>query len=148
MSAEERAKRLAKVILEVVPPVMRTIKAQMREMGSRGGTETLTVPQFRVLNKLARMSMSNQQLSVWMGVSAPTMSKIVDNLVARRLVTRKSERSDRRQVIVECTVLGLALSQSIRGSVQKKLARKISVLSQSQLSSLETGLLVLKETFL
>jgi DNA-binding MarR family transcriptional regulator len=117
-------------------------------MGGSVGSKTLTVPQFRVLNRLARVSMSNQQLSAWMGVSAPTMSKIVDNLVVRKLVTRKIESTDRRQVIVECTPIGLGLAQSIRGSVQKKLARKISVLSQRQLSSLETGLLVLKETFL
>lgn len=148
MSADDQAKRLAKVILEVVPPVMRTIKVQMRSMGGGTGVDTLTVPQFRVLNKLARGSMSNQELSAWLGVSAPTMSKIVDNLVLRKLVTRKTERSDRRQVTVECTQGGLELAQSIRGSVQKQLARKIALLSQSQLSSLETGLLVLKETFL
>ncbi len=136
--------QLAKVILDVVPSAMRAIKKQMRDAGEN----SLTIPQFRVLNRLERGAMSNQELSDWMGVSAPTMSKIVDNLVQRQLVSRKAERTDRRQVTVQCTQQGHSLARSIRRTVQKELARRLSVLSQTQRTDLETGLLVLKETFL
>lgn len=144
MATPAQAMQLAKVILDVVPTAMRTIKTQMRAAGKN----TLTVPQFRVLNRLANGAMSNQELSDWMGVSAPTMSKIVDNLVLRHLVSRKTEREDRRQVTLECTRQGHSLSNSIRKSVQKELARRISLLPQTKRMTLETGLLVLKETFL
>jgi DNA-binding MarR family transcriptional regulator len=137
-------KERAALMMEVIPRVMRLIRNEMRQQGKN----KLTVPQFRVLNRVAREPASNQVLADWMGVSAPTMSRMIDTLIKRGLLTRKTEASDRRQVLVECTKKGLALAQEIRGAMHSQLTQKISLFPEEKLQAIEGGLLALKETLL
>ena len=132
------------LLLEVIPRMMRIIRTEMRQLGKH----KLTVPQFRVLLVLSVEAKSNQELAAWMGVSAPTMSKMVDNLVRRSLLTRKTETSDRRQILVECTKKGLTLVRVARAIVQQRFTDKISIISEDKLQAIETGLTAMKETFL
>jgi DNA-binding MarR family transcriptional regulator len=134
----------AKLMMEVIPPLMRQIREQMRL--AAGGK--LTVPQFRLIIRLSRMPMSNQEISEWMGVSAPTMSKMIDKVAKRGLVKRKAGKGDRRQISVECTAKGLKLAQDMGRAVQAQFAKKIALLTSDQAKALEVGISLLKETFL
>ena len=67
------------------------------------GTVDLTLPQFRVLGILAEGSSAASGLADRLAVRRPSITAIVDGLVARGLVDRRQEDSDRRRVALRLT---------------------------------------------
>ena len=99
----------AQEILEVVPAVMRAIRAEMR----RHRTADLSVPQFRALafiNGKADASLSD--VAEHIGLTLPSMSKIIEGLVTRKLVTRQTHPTDRRRLMLALTARGQTALQS------------------------------------
>ena len=70
------------------------------------GTVDLTLPQFRVLGILAEGSSAASGLADRLAVRRPSITAIVDGLVARGLVDRRQEDSDRRRVSLRLTKNG------------------------------------------
>jgi DNA-binding MarR family transcriptional regulator len=132
-----------RLILEVVPQTIRSIKTEMRAAAH----QELTVPQFRVFNRLSKSVTTNSELAEWMGVSAPTMSRMVDGLVKRKLVRRLVQSGDRRQVHLELTARGKAKFGEISAVVRGKFAELVAVLDAEQKLKLGEGLQVLGELF-
>src|SRR5690349_21174241 len=90
----------ARALLEVVPPIMRVIRAEMRSQSA----PELSVPQFRVLayvNNHPGASLS--EVADHIGLTRPAMSVLVDGLVNRRLMLRETDRSDRRRLTLALT---------------------------------------------
>ncbi len=109
---------IAREILDVVPTIMRTIRAEMR---SRRTTD-LTVPQFRALLFLNRNpGVTLSAVTEHLGLTAPTVCKMVDGMVANRLVTRMPSSSDRRKVILTLTVEGQTILEKARSGTQARL---------------------------
>jgi DNA-binding MarR family transcriptional regulator len=135
----------AKLFLETIPRTMRSVRSEIRKAA---GNE-FTTPQFRLLAKISRDSSTNQELAEWMGVSAPTMSKMVDKLVERGLVSRQTEpdSTDRRRIFIRATSRGAQRSNEIRGIVQQGFSQRINGLSAAKKRELLAGLKVLKELF-
>ncbi len=67
----------------------------------------LTLPQFRVLGILAEGSSAASGLADRLAVRRPSITAIVDGLVARGLVDRRQEDSDRRRVSLRLTGEGV-----------------------------------------
>jgi DNA-binding MarR family transcriptional regulator len=132
-----------RLILEVVPQTMRSIKTEMRAAAK----QELTVPQFRVFNRLSKSVTTNSELAEWMGVTAPTMSRMVDGLVKRKLVRRLVPEGDRRQVLLELTERGKVTFAEIAGEVREKFAVRIAGLNPDEKRGLESGLRILSELF-
>ena len=91
------AEACAHEVLDVVPLVMRAIRAELR----RHRTADLSLAQFRTLaylNSHAEVSLS--EVAEHIGLSLPTMSKLVDGLLGRGLLTREEDPADRRRVIL------------------------------------------------
>src|SRR5512137_2718402 len=99
----------AQEILEVVPAVMRIIRAEMR----RHRTADLSVPQFRTLAFIDRnVAASLSDVAEHIGLTLPSMSKIVDGLVMRKLVTRQTHPTDRRRMTLALTPRGQTALQT------------------------------------
>lgn len=131
----------AKLILDIVPKSMRTIRREMR-MAAKA---ELTVPQFRVFNRLSASVATNSELANWMGVSPSTMSRMVDSLVRRKLVHRMTEEGDRRQVKLQLTAKGESRYKAISGMVRSKIARMVASVRDREKEQLIAGLNVLNE---
>jgi long-chain acyl-CoA synthetase len=58
----------------------------------------LTLPQFRVLGILAEGSHASTGLADRLAVRPPSVTALIDGLVARNLVERKHEEGDRRRI--------------------------------------------------
>lgn len=100
---EEELHNLARTLLEVVPLVNRSIRAEVRAHRSA----ELSVPQFRVLGYVkqgVRVSLSD--IAEHMGLTLPSMSTMVDGLVSRGLVDRTRDGEDRRKVTIVLTAHG------------------------------------------
>jgi MarR family transcriptional regulator for hemolysin len=116
---EESARKL----LEVVPLIMQDIRSEMRSRRSFD----LTVPQFRALAFVNR----NEGSSLWevarhVGLTPPSTSRLVDNLIARGLMERNDHPADRRRVMLNVTGHGLALLQASTQGTLSYLADKLS----------------------
>jgi long-chain acyl-CoA synthetase len=70
------------------------------------GTVDLTLPQFRVLGLLAEGSSAASGLADRLAVRRPSITALIDGLVARGLVDRRQEDTDRRRVALRLTKEG------------------------------------------
>jgi long-chain acyl-CoA synthetase len=62
------------------------------------GTADLSLPQYRVLSMLEGTSALSSDLAERLAVRPPTVTAVVDGLVARGLVERRTVEADRRRV--------------------------------------------------
>jgi DNA-binding MarR family transcriptional regulator len=131
-------------LLDVVPRVMRAIRHQMR--GYRG--LDLSVPEFRTLGFLNRHAgVSLSQVADHIGLTLPSMSKLVDGLVGRKLVEREFNRQDRRRVTLALTGRGRAILQAARTPTQAYLAQVLSALSPGDRASVVRTMQMLRPLF-
>jgi DNA-binding MarR family transcriptional regulator len=141
--ADQTDLEISSRLLDALPPVIRAIRAAMaRHEGNR-----FTVPQFRVLGFVSLQPCTSKQLAEWQGVSLPAMSRMVAYLVRRRLLMRKPDVNDRRQVHLRLSAKGKHEFERLRKAIEASLAERIATLQETQKRSLRTSLIALGELF-
>lgn len=133
----------AKLILDTVPPVMRNIREEMRSV-ARG---KFTVPQFRILNKLRKGAQTNSALAEWMGVTAPTMSRMIEPLESKQYIVREYNPNDRRSQTLTLSASGKREAERIRRQAQERFAAMAETLTAEESHTLANGLKVLAKLF-
>jgi DNA-binding MarR family transcriptional regulator len=134
----------AREMLDTVPLIMRTIRSEMRSHR----TPELTVPQFRALAFLRRHTgASLSEAAEHMGLTLPSMSRIVDGLVVRQLVVRQTPPADRRRVSLALTASGHATLQLARKATQACLVEALMTLSEAQRVSIIEVMQMLRPLF-
>lgn len=73
----------------------------------------LTLAQVRVMRRLARNPQSLSQLGTELALAPPSMTRLVDRLEARGLITRQRDETDRRKVVAALTEEGRRLVSAI-----------------------------------
>jgi DNA-binding MarR family transcriptional regulator len=135
--------KCADLILETMPLVMRSVRAEVaRQVGS--GT---TLPQFRVLSHLSQESRCLSDLAARQHVSLATMSKIVTGLVDRGCVERTFEGNDRRYITLRLTARGQRLFDKTYGHTHRKIVARVRSLSCAERERLVKGLQLLGSVF-
>jgi len=145
-SLEERttADECAAGLLEVVPQIMRVMRGEMRS--HRGGE--LSVPQFRTLAYLNRCPGSALlDVTAHIGLMAPSMSKLIDGLIARKLVTRRESSADRRRVTLSLTAQGKAILERARKHTRIRLGEMLASLTEAENAVVLEALPVLRRAF-
>jgi len=137
---EESARKL----LEVVPLIMQDIRSEMRSRRSLD----LTVPQFRALAFVNR----NEGSSLWqvarhMGLTPPSTSRLVDNLIARGLMARSDHPADRRRVQLTVTVHGIAILEASTQGTLSYLVQKLSAADADNREVIDKALDALRTVF-
>ena len=136
---------VARELLDVVPVIMRTIRSEMR---SRRSNE-LTVPLFRTLLFLERHpGVSLLGLAGHLGLTSPSVCKIVDGLVTHCLVMRQHSITDRRKITLALTPEGQNVLDEARTSTQARLADLLASLSKGQCATVIQALQILQPHFL
>ncbi len=134
----------AQEILEVVPLVMRAIRAELR----RHRVADLSVPQFRTLAFIDRQAdASLSDVAEHIGLTLPSMSKIIDGLVTRKLVTRQTHPTDRRRMTLALTARGQTALESSRAATRACLAEDLAALSDRQCETIVQALNSLRPVF-
>ncbi len=134
----------ARQILEAIPLVMRAIRHEMR---SHRGSD-LSVPKFRVLIFLNRHEgASLSEIAEHLGLALPSMSKMIDGLVARNMVIRQMDPGDRRRVTLAPTALGRAAMQSALEATAARLAERLAALPASGRSTIIEAMQILASIF-
>src|SRR5512143_3218613 len=134
----------AQEILEVVPMVMRTIRPEL----VRHRPADLAVPQFRPLSFIDRnVDASLSDVTEHIGLTLPPMSKIVDGLVARKLVTRQTHPTDRRRMTLALTARGQTALQTSREATRACLAEDLTGLTDRERETIRQAMCVLRPVF-
>src|SRR5262245_4093159 len=134
----------ARNILEVVPLVVRALRATMRQQ--RGAN--LSVPQSRSLWYLSRETgASLSAVAEHVGLTLPSMSKMIDGLVARRLVDRGISTRDRRRVTLALSPLGRATLRTARARAQARVATMLGALSETERATVIQAMQALRPIF-
>ncbi|MEA4857293.1 MAG: MarR family transcriptional regulator [Solidesulfovibrio sp.] len=134
----------ARELLEVMPLVMQDLRRTMRSHSA----PDLRVPELRSLAFLRHSPGSNlTDLAEYIGVSLPSMSKLVDALAFRGLIDRQSDPGDRRRVRLFLTEEGTAVLTKAREAVKTAFAAKLARLRPEDVATVTTSLGLLRDLF-
>jgi len=135
---------VANEIFDVVPLVTRAIRSKFREQRAAD----LSVAQFRTLAFINRREgASLSDVAGHIGLTLPSMSKMVDGLVNRRLVGRHVHDTDRRRVCLSITPTGKKKIQASYVHSHAFLVDKIAGLSVAELETVNSALGLLQDLF-
>jgi DNA-binding MarR family transcriptional regulator len=137
---EECARR----VLDVTPPVVRAIRNLMRNHRLAG----LSVPQFRAMALLSREPEASLScVADYVGSSLPAASRMIEGMVAKKLVKRCECCKDRRQISLGLTARGESALRASRTATQRQLAQRLGTLSAGQRQAIVEGMACLAEIF-
>jgi DNA-binding MarR family transcriptional regulator len=134
----------AHAVLDVVPLVMRCIRAEMRSHRA----PDLSVPQFRTLVYLSQHDGSSLSDLAWhLGLTSPSASVMVNGLVGRGLVARQAHPVDRRRVTLALTPVGQAAMESARAMTRSRLAERLAELPEPERVTIVQAMCALTPVF-
>jgi DNA-binding MarR family transcriptional regulator len=138
------AEESAQALLEVAPQIMRLMRNEMRT--PEGGQ--LSVAQFRTLAYLERRPGSALlDLVAHIGLMPPSMSKLVDGLIRRELVSREASTADRRRITLTLTVQGKSRLQRTRHHLRTRFAEVLATLPDAENERVYESLTALRLAF-
>jgi DNA-binding MarR family transcriptional regulator len=130
---------LGKQILKSIPSVMRVIRREMMPIAAG----QLSIPQFRILAHLSHGEETVSSLAQLQGVSLPAISKMLDGLVAKKMVRKKACANDRRSQWAELLPKGRKIFDRMQEQVAIKLNEQLATLSSSDTKVIEEALQIL-----
>ena len=138
------SQRCAADLLEVVPMIMRAMRAEVR----RRRLPELSMPQFRALAFIGRNEGGAlTDVAAFLGLGLPSASKLIDGLVAAKFVTRETAAEDRRRVQLGLSPAGHAKYRVMTRQARNFLAGKVSHFSEEQFQRLSEVMTALRHSF-
>lgn len=143
-AASNAADLCAGELLEIVPAVMRAIRAQMRSTAAK----ELSVVQFRTLAFLDRnRGASLSDVKDHIGLTLPSVSKLVQGLITRGFLQREEDPSDRRRNSLAATAKGKRVLEAARAVTRQSLAGRLAGLDDETLASVLEAMHALRPFF-
>jgi len=134
----------ARELLEVMPLVMQHLRQTMRGQAA----QDLRVPELRTLAFLRHNAGSNlTDLAEYIGVSLPSMSKLIDNLTYRGLVSREPDVADRRRIRLSLTAAGETELTAARKAAKAAFIDKLTQLDHGDIDAVTRSLHLLRRLF-
>ena len=100
----------------------------------------LSLPQYRLLSLLVDGAAMSSTLAARLTVKPPTVTAVVDGLVARGLVTRQADPHDRRRLPLALTPEGTALLEQANASVGAALLDGLGLVGDADAHAAVDGL--------
>jgi len=143
-TTKSSAAQCAHEVLDGVPTVFRVIRAELRKHGAK----EISVPQYRTLAFVYKNDgASLSEVCDHIGLTLPSMSILVDGLVARGLVNRRTDPNDRRRMTLTLTEPGRTRLQSARAATIAYLEEKLRQLPASDRATVTLAMRILTELF-
>jgi len=131
-------------LLEVVPLMMRVIRAKVRAHSS----PELSMPQFRALAFLGRNEGAMlSDVASFLVLTPSATSKLVDGLVTADLVTRKGDPLDRRKIALRLTASGQKKFAAAREATADFLTDCVAEVSAEERACITDSMRVLRGIF-
>jgi DNA-binding MarR family transcriptional regulator len=137
-------RQIAALVMEEIPLLMRLLRRKFRE--KRIGD--LSMAQFRTLAFLdANQGASLSDAAGHIGVGLPSMSKLVEALVNRGLLTRTTHGEDRRRICLALTRTGKRELDEAYQHTQSFFTEKFAELSEDQRTQIQDAMNLMQELF-
>jgi DNA-binding MarR family transcriptional regulator len=133
---------LARQILEIIPLVMRTVSAEMRQSDHR-----THATHFRLLWILQHHPLTLSALAEHQSVSLPTMSNSVTSLEDRGWFERRRAEDDRRKVLIEITEAGREVLAEVGEHMETRVEAVVRNLAPDKQQLVSEALLILRDRF-
>ncbi len=134
----------ARSVMESIPHVMRFMRSKMR----RHRAAALSVPQFRAMAFVdGHPRACLYHLADHLGVTRPTASVIVERLVQRGLLARRTDPRERRRIALTLTPEGARQLEDARRATRSEIAKVLAPLPGEALDRIAEGLGLLHEAF-
>ena len=135
----------AHALMDTTPQIVQAIRMEMR----RGRDSNISIPQFRTLRFIQRNPDSSlSHLAEHLGLTLPSVSKLVDGLVKQKLITRKESTADRRRITLVLTQAGASIVDTARAGARANLAEKLAELSNDELETISQAMQLLHPIFI
>lgn len=136
------AQECAAMLLDTFHMVKRTLGAEMKKKRS---SLDVTIHQFRAMNVISRnQGVSLSLVSEHMGATISTASKLIDGLVERGYVQRRTAEDDRRRLILQLTDEGDQALEKVHLEAISRLAEKLSCLSSGECAMVKVAMDMLR----
>ncbi len=131
------ADRCASAVVDAGLAVSRLVRAQLRRTRPHG----LTLPQIRALAFVnADPACAPSQLAEYLMLSRPAVTRLLDGLVRRKLVTRHPDPDDRRRLRLSLTSAGRVRLESYFRAARAIVATRLGALSPSDRRAVERAM--------
>ncbi|HEX2913360.1 MAG TPA: MarR family transcriptional regulator [Chloroflexia bacterium] len=138
------AEKSATMIMEVIPLVMRKLRTEMRMYRPAD----LSIPQFRALNFVRRNpGTSLSRVADHLGLTLPSVSKLIDTLQERELLKREIDAENRRKVRLTLTASGQVALEATLQITMNHLTATVSQLSKEDQLTVEKAMQILRPLF-
>lgn len=144
--SEPEIENLIDKFWETVPPVWHRTRAVIR--GVAAERFNLTVEQFQVLRRIRRGIASVSAIAADSRTSRSAVSRAVETLVRRELVTRSCNPEDRRNLPLALTGEGQRVMSAIYAEAEAWLAERFAHLDGDEREQLQHALSLLHKAFL
>jgi DNA-binding MarR family transcriptional regulator len=128
---------LVELLLAIAPRLSGSINADVRQQKL---SVPLTMGQFRTLRLLAHGQATSADIAHHLAVTASTVTRLIDGLERKGLVTRLASDGDRRQVRLELTDAGRAVGRDFQRQASKRVQRLVDHLTPVEQRQLERSL--------
>jgi DNA-binding MarR family transcriptional regulator len=136
--------RTADALVQVAAHVMRDFREEIRRRPHEG----LTFSQLRALGYLkGSAGASLSDVAEYLGLGAPTTSKLIDDLVQQEAVRRETAAGDRRRVTLHITPRGRRALGVVREPAVQVLAARLSTLADDDRAVVARALELLRPLF-
>ena len=124
---------------------MRILRTKFREMGAG----SMSMVQFRTLTFVnTNQGASLSETATAIGLSMPSMSKLVDALVNMNLINREMHGGDRRRICLSLTERGKSELDEAYRYTQTYFTQKFSELTENERGQIKSAMNVMKKLFL
>ena len=130
---------------ETIPSLWHIIRARIRDEATV--EFDITVEQFHILRRIHKGRDSVSKLAEARHISRPAISRAVDMMVNKGLVTRTQDTQDRRHVQLDLTAKGRELLDAIFGKNHKWMMVKLGSLNKTELETIQAAMNALNEAF-
>lgn len=135
---------VARELLDIVPMIMGAIRTEMRSRR----TADLTIPQFRSMLFIDRNpGCSLLAVAEHLGLTPPTVSKMVDKMVHNGIVKRESSSTDRRMIVLTLTPEGQPILEIARNGTQANITKTLATLPANKLDVIHQAMNLLSPLF-
>lgn len=141
----ELAKRAIERFWETYPPVWHHVRAYI---DSSASDNKLTMGGFGIMRSIRHGKDTVSSIAENRHLSRPTISRAVDSLVGKGLVTRTHDSQDRRLVKLALTEEGEQLLASMREETRNWMLSKFEALDEQELDTIIRAFDLLKMTFI
>ena len=137
-------RQTATLVMDNIPLLMRLLRTKFREKR----TGEMSMVQFRTLAFAdANQGASLSEAAAHIGLSLPSMSKLVETLVNRDLLNREMHGGDRRRICLSLTKRGKTELEEAYEHTQTYFTKKFTELTEDERVQIEASMNLMRDLF-